>query len=43
MLKQRKNGLMGIVMPRTVSDSDGMAEIFEEACVEKGVAKGLAA
>lgn len=36
-------GLMGIVMPRTVSDSDRMAEIFEEACVEKGVAKGLAA
>ena len=36
-------GLMGIVMLRTVSDSDGMAEIFEEACVEKGVAKGLAA
>ena len=28
-------------MPRTVSDSDGMAEIFEEAGVEKGTAKGL--
>lgn len=34
-------GLTGIVMPRTVSDSDGMAEIFEEAGVEKGTAKGL--
>ena len=34
-------GLTGIVMPRTVSDSDGMAEVFEAAGVEKGTAKGL--
>lgn len=34
-------GLTGLVMPRTVSDHDGMAEEFTNAGVEKGLAKGL--
>lgn len=34
-------GLTGMLMPRTVSDHDGMAEEFSNAGVDEGLAKGL--